>query len=550
MAAKIAGFSARPQQQEMAERVAETLADGGLLACEAGTGVGKTFAYLVPALMSGKKTIVSTGTRALQDQLFHRDLPVVREVLGLPVTVALLKGRSNYLCLQRLEQNATRAGGRSRRMQNELVAIMAWRHRTRDGDIAELDEVSEASRVWPLVTSTTDNCLGQECPWFDDCHVLKARQRALKADLLVVNHHLFLADLALREEGFGEVLPGAEVVIFDEAHGLYDTASRFFSLSVSAGQLVELARDTIAAQLTEAGDMPVLAESAEALERAVKVCRAVLGDRQGRGSWEELSGLSAFRDALGDLASQADGLHEQLDLAAQRGPQLGQCLRRCEDMCQRLGEFLNGATQPAAQAPESQSPGETVKWFEVSARSFTLHITPLDIAAQFSGHRSERKCAWVFTSATLAVGDDFSCFTHRLGLDSAEVLRLGSPFDYPNQAVLYLPPLDTDPRSQDYATHMVDSIVPVLEASGGRAFVLFTSYRALHQAAELIAKRVSFPLLVQGQAPKAELLRRFCDTTGSVLLGTSSFWQGVDVRGDALSCVVIDKLPFAPPTTR
>ena len=517
----------------MAEAVARALTDHEILIAEAGTGTGKTFAYLVPALLSGKKVIVSTGTKALQDQLFHRDLPAVREALGVTVSVALLKGRSNYLCLHRLSLTEAEGRFRSREQADQLVRVRDWAGRSRSGDIAELTDIPEDSAVWPLVTSTTDNCLGQECPSIRDCHVLKARRAALEADLLVINHHLFFADLALREEGFGELLPGAQAVILDEAHQLPDTAAQFFGVTVSSRQLIELAHDSIAEQIKEAGDMPELRDDAEKLEQATRDLRLAFGAEQKRGGWREIE--AQLRTALDTLCGQLGTLSQHLETAAPRGKGLENCWGRAVQLEERLEQVTQA------------HPTEHVQWFETFPRSFALHSTPLNSAAMFRTHLARQKCAWLFTSATLTVGGRFEHFIDRMGLEDALTERWDSPFDFTRQALLYLPAALPAPSEPRYTEAVIEAAVPVLHASGGRAFLLFTSHRALQEAQQLLTNRLPFPLLVQGSAPRAELLNRFRALGNAVLLGTASFWEGVDVRGEALSCVIIDKLPFASP---
>jgi ATP-dependent DNA helicase DinG len=536
LARQVPGFAPRLQQQEMAAAVEAILNEGGTLIVEAGTGTGKTYAYLVPALLSGARVIISTGTRHLQDQLYHRDLPVVRRALKIPVRTALLKGRSNYLCRYRLQ--ATEQSGRlsSREQLAELHRIRAWAGRTRCGDIAEIPDVSENSPVWPRVTSTVDNCLGQDCPDLDDCFFAKARCEALAADVLVINHHLFCADVAMRETGFAELLPGAEAVILDEAHQLPEVASQFFGKSLSGRQLTELARDTVVEQERDAPDFAVLRQRAEALEAAVLALREALGEADCRAPWREAATRPAVREAVEGLSGALDQLREALKEAAQRGKGLENCHRRGEDLAQRLILMTGG-----------ENSLDHVCWFETRGRGFTLTRTPLDIAPTFRGRMEAQQGAWIFTSATLAVGQSFEHFAQRLGLRDYAALRLDSPFDFPRNTLLYHPPQLPDPASPHHTAALVEAALPVLEASGGRAFLLFTSYRALREAAKLLAGRLAYPLLVQGDLPKAVLLRRFRDLGNAVLLGTASFWEGVDVRGEALSCVIIDRLPFAAP---
>lgn len=535
LARHVAGFAPRPQQQAMAEAVAQALEERALLITEAGTGTGKTYAYLVPALLAGKKVIISTGTRNLQDQLFHRDLPVVRAALGVPLGVALLKGRANYLCHYRLEASLAEGRFRSRAQADELQRIHAWAGRTRSGDIAELSDISEDSPIWPHVTSTADNCLGQECPRLSQCHVMKARRAALEADMVVINHHLLFADMALREDGFGELLPGADAFILDEAHQLPEVAANFFGLSLSSRQLLELARDTALEQMREAADMAGLRETAQRLEHAVQECRLALGREARRAAWKEVAGDTAVVRAMNALDQTLEALQSALKPAAPRGKGLDNCWQRSRALLERLRLLM----EPGAD--------DAIHWFETYTQAFTLNLTPLDVAETFHSHLDAQPRAWIFTSATLAVGDSFEHFAAQLGLHDARTQRLDSPFDFARNALLYIPGAMPDPNEASYTAAVVDAALPVLKASRGRAFLLFTSHRALKQAARRLEGRLTYPLLVQGSAPRNELLERFRAHGNAVLLGTSSFWEGVDVRGEALSCVIIDKLPFAAP---
>lgn len=535
LARHVSGFAPRAPQQEMADAVARALDDDSALVVEAGTGTGKTFAYLVPALLSGKKVIISTGTKNLQDQLFHRDLPVVREALGVPLRAALLKGRANYLCLYRLELAELEGRARSRTEAAELLRVRDWAGRTRSGDIAEVVDIPEESLVWSAVTSTVENCLGQDCAHLSDCHVMKARRAAQEADVVVINHHLLFADMALKEEGYGELLPGANAFILDEAHQLPEVASDFFGLSVSSRQMLDLARDATTEQLRDAGDMEGIATAAAALEKAVLDLRLALGPELRRAAWHEVSGKPEVVAARQAVEEGLLCLEQALEPAAQRGKGLELCLRRSQELLERFARV-------------SQSPAEgEIQWFETYTRSFALHLTPMDIAGTFRGHMARYRSAWIFTSATLAVGGSFRHFTDRLGLQEAATLRLDSPFDYARNALLYVPAGMPDPNAPEFTAAVVEAAIPVIEASRGRAFMLFTSHRALKEAAELLRGRLPYELLIQGSAPRGELLERFRAQGNAVLLGAASFWEGVDVRGPALSCVIIDRLPFASP---
>jgi ATP-dependent DNA helicase DinG len=529
-------FAPRRQQLEMAEAVEQALRDGRVLIAEAGTGTGKTFAYLVPALLSGQKVIVSTGTRNLQDQLFLRDLPRLREAMASPARIALLKGRANYLCIHRLESALQDPRGQPARQLRWLRRIRGWSQVTRTGDVSELGDVPEDAPVWPLVTSTSDNCLGQECPSFARCHLVEARRRAQEADVVVVNHHLLCADFALKEDGFGELLPAADAFVIDEAHQLPEVASNFFGSMLSTRQLLELGRDTRTEYHREAGDLEALERQVDALEKAARDLRLAFGQDTRRGAWQEIAGEGVIVDALRSCRAELDRLRELLDAMQGRGKGLDGCLARSTAMLAQFDELTDDA------ADDSR-----IRWFETFTQSLRLHSTPLDVAALFQGQMARHPAAWVFTSATLAVGTSFEHFQRQLGLFDAEARQWDSPFDYPNQALWFVPRDMPAPQDRRFTAAVVDLVLPILEASGGRAFLLFTSHRALREAASDLRERIELPLLVQGERPKNELLERFVGHGNAVLLGTASFWEGVDVRGEALSLVVIDKLPFASP---
>jgi len=531
----VQGFSPRSEQQLMAEAVAETIAANRTLIVEAGTGTGKTFAYLMPALLSGKKIIISTGTRHLQDQLYGKDLPVVRKALKAPVATALLKGRTNYLCWHRLQTAGSEGRRLSAKQAHELEAVRAWSDRTASGDVAELGLVSEDSIVWPRVTSTVENCLGQECEYFQDCFVVKARRNALEADIVVINHHLLFADMVLKEEGFGELLPGADAFIIDEAHQLPEVASIFFGTTLSSHQLRDLARDVRLEHLREAGDMQDLPDAADRMEALVHQLRLALGQTDRRAAWSEVSMDKSVQAVLSDLSVCLQRLADWLEVAAERGKGLAGCRQRAAVLKARLGLLLEHAS------------GDFIHWFETFRTSFRLNLTPLNVAPAFRNCIDNLPSAWIFTSATLAVGDSFGHFAGQLGLDDARMLKLDSPFDYRKNALLYLPENMPAPNDRFYVDAVVACARDILQASAGRAFMLFTSHAALRSAAAQLENTLEYPLLVQGAAPRRELLERFRELGNAVLLGTSSFWEGVDVRGAALSCVIIDKLPFGSP---
>ncbi|MFQ5994387.1 MAG: ATP-dependent DNA helicase [Acidiferrobacterales bacterium] len=535
LARRLPGFVARSGQQEMALRIEAVLADKGFFIAESGTGTGKTFAYLVPALRSGIKVLISSGTKTLQDQIYRRDLPLIRDALAIPLTAALLKGRANYLCLHRLERAVSMPSLSHTSETAYLQAIQQWARRTRKGDIGEITDVSESADIWPSVTSTADNCLGTACRYYDECYVNRARREALDADLVIINHHLFFADLVLREEGFGQLLPGVEAVIFDEAHQLPEIATAFFGVSLSGYQLTGLCRDVVAEDAREKSGLPQLQERVRAVEKSTADFRLGLGTEPKRDVWSTMEGQCAVLTDLNHLRESLAALDEALAAVSGRGEGLASCARRASDLLDRL------LTISEASAPEY------VRWFETTTRGFSLYMTALDVAAPLRQRLEEGDRTWIFTSATLTIDQSFEHYKSQLGLELADTGRWESPFDYKNQALLYVPEGLPDPNHPTYTSRVMQVVTPVIEASGGRCFLLFTSHRALKLAAEQLRAKISYPLLVQGDAPRTEMLERFRHAGDAVLLGTSSFWEGVDVRGEALSCVIIDKLPFASP---
>lgn len=531
----IKGFQPRKGQLSMAQAIEQAIERQTHLVAEAGTGTGKTFAYLVPAILSGKKTIISTGTRNLQDQIFEKDFPLVRGALKVPVQAAMLKGRSNYLCLYRLDQAQVQTSGFDKELEAELREIQRWSNQTTNGDIVEVSSVAEDSAVWQQVTSTADNCLGQECPMVAECHLLKARKTAQEVDVLIVNHHLLCADWSLKDDGFGQLLPEAELIIIDEAHQLIDTASRFLGISLSARQILSLLSDINVEQLKVASDTPALIDLAQVINEDIRELRKLMPDQSVKGSWDELEGLNNFSHALNCLCDRLEQLFKVLTKSAVRSKGLESCWKRCEDILQRLKLFLK------------QDKEDWIQWFETFHRSFSFYRTPLDISKMFANFAFATEASWVFTSATLSVNGKFDFFTQRLGLQEAETGMWESPFDFVHQSLMYVPNGLPEPRDRDYTAVMIEKIIPVLEASEGRAFILFTSHRALQEAATILLAETNFKLLVQGDLPKQQMLETFRRSDRAVLLGTASFWEGVDVRGEALSCVIIDKLPFASP---
>lgn len=536
LAQALPGYAHRPEQSAMAEAVSEALRRGEPLIVEAGTGTGKTFAYLVPALLSGCSVILSTGTRTLQDQLFHRDVPLLARALGMPVKMALLKGRSNYLCRHRLEL-ATRQGALlpERGTVRALARISRWAASTRSGDLSELADLPEHSAVFPLVTSTRENCLGQQCPQYSSCHVLEARRAAQAADVVVVNHHLLLADLALKDEGFGDLLPGAQAVILDEAHQVPDIAAQFFGQTWSVRQAQILLRDAGGEMSAAAVRSPAAQSALEALEAALAELRSALPGGAARHEWDGLP--DAFFDVLPALAAALGAVAGELE-AIGAGAGTANCARRAVE--------LAAALEALVEVPEEAG----IRWVETNVSGLSLQFTPFEVAQRFRGYVHARACAWVFTSATLAIGEDFAHFADRIGVPEARTLKIESPFDYARQARLYLPRGMPQPQHPSYSGRFIEACAPLLEASGGRAFLLFTSYRGLAEGVAALQQRFprpEFPVLIQGQAPRETLLQRFRELGNAVLLATGSFWEGVDVKGEALCLVAIDKLPFASP---
>lgn len=533
LAHSLPGFTPRAAQQRMAQAVAEALEDGETLIVEAGTGTGKTYAYLTPALLSGKRVVVSTGTRNLQDQLYHRDLPRLLQALKTPARAALLKGRSNYLCLYRLKRAGQMPGGRFDQRLNE---IDAWSRASDAGELAELRTLAEDDPLWARVTSTADNCLGAKCPDFGQCFVVKARRAAQGADVVVVNHHLLLADFIIRDEGFGEILPGADAVVVDEAHQLPELASQFFGSRVSTRQLRDIAQDT----LTESGewaDMPQLDKAAEDLAAAAVALEGVFATVAGRLRLDEFVRRPAAPRLMDEVAAQLEVFFPVVDRYSERSPALLALSERAALLQERWSTV----------AKTDAGDDNRVRWVEARGRGGSLHATPIEVAEGFQRLRAMHAGAWVFTSATLSAAGDFGHFQHQLGLDEARTLALDSPFEFARQARLYLPRGMPEPNDPAYSEAVIRQLLPVIEASNGGVFVLCTSHRALRIIAERLRQSISLPLFVQNEDNRMSLVERFARAGNGVLVGTSSFWEGVDVRGQALRVVVIDRLPFAAP---
>jgi ATP-dependent DNA helicase DinG len=541
-----AHYSQREVQVRMALAVAEAIEGRSVLVAEAGTGVGKTFAYLVPVLLSGGRALVSTATKSLQDQLFLRDLPRLRKALQLPLTVALLKGRSSYLCLHRMDQARQSAQLPDRWAVRALAKIEQWSMTTTSGDLAELEGLDERSSVIPLVTSSRENCLGAECPEFLKCHVNKARRDAMAADLVVVNHHLFFADMALRDTGVAELLPSVDIAVFDEAHQLAEAGVQFLGTTLGTAQVIDFARDMLAAGLQQARGLAPWQDLAAACDRAARNLRMACAGtlREPRGSlklrWEERASRKEFLEALAELGASGDAAGQALDTVSEMSPDFPRLAERA------------GRVSALADAFRKEAQHGHVRWIDLSTHQARLVESPLDIREALSEQINGASKAWIFTSATLGDDDRLSWFTESAGLSEADILRVGSPFDYENHARLYIPRSFPKPNEPDHPMAVSRLAANCARALGGRTFVLTTTLRALQAIGEALqaefeSRGDAIQVLLQGQGPKRQLMQQFLAQPRSVLVGSQSFWEGIDVPGDALQCVLIDKLPFPPP---
>lgn len=531
----IKGYAPRQPQIDMAKSVALAIAKDEQAIVEAGTGTGKTFAYLVPALLSDKKVMVSTGSKALQEQLFHRDLPALKKILGKGKKIALLKGRSNYLCIERLNQHVAHVPVDDPDVMHQLAMVAKFSGETRSGDMADCSGIEEDAKVLPYVTSTTDNCLGKECPSFQDCFVRKARVKAIESDLVVVNHHLFLADAVVKESGFGELIPNVNCYIFDEAHQLPNIASDYFASRVSTRMVIELVRDIRLVYRAELFDMIQLGKTLDKLETAVFDLRLQFPSDSQRGDWQQMIKQANVYRAIERVINDISFLYQVLKLCLERSDKIEKLFERTASLKGQLETMY-----------DAQKPGFSF-WFETTKRHLTFSITPLNVSERFRALVDNATSSWVFTSATLAVNGDLTHFAKDLGLNTKIMEVYDSPFDYENQALLCIPRYLPEPSKSEMGFSIVSIAKQMIKAAKGRCFILFTSYRMLNLVADGLSHSVEYPLLVQGQASKRILLEKFVMHGNSVLLGTASFWEGVDVRGDALSCVIIDKLPFAAP---
>ncbi len=531
----IEGFQEREVQTQMACAVTETVGTKQQLIVEAQTGTGKTFAYLVSAIVSGAKTIVSTGTKALQEQLFYKDLPIVKKALNKPLKTALLKGRANYLCIDRFKRAQRQGATGNELIEHDLLQIKRWSSHTIGGDLGDVPGIQENSPALAFVTSTAENCTGRQCEYFEECYLLRARRLAMEADIIVVNHHLFFADMALKDTGFGELIPQSDLVIFDEAHQIPDIACGYFGQSLSSRRLKELATDVSHVYYTELKDTKQLLKAAQIVERCSDQLRLCFAHNGERGDWGQVLQRQDVANAFEQLATNLDFLYQVIKLSLGRSDTLDNCFERLLEIKGLFDLFRSG-----------QKIGSSV-WYEATRHHLQLNISPLSIADKFKEHIETLDTAWLFTSATLKVDDKFDHFKQQLGLDSAKTLSLESPFDFQKQSMFCVPRYLPEPSNPQYVEQLAQTISVLIEASNGGVLILVTSFSTLNRLQALLENNISQQLLVQGSDSKQKLLKEFVEDGDAVLLATASFWEGVDIRGDALRCVIIDKLPFASP---
>ncbi|MBT1450946.1 ATP-dependent DNA helicase [Glaciecola sp. XM2] len=531
----IAGYKVRDAQVALSEAVEQAIGDKTTLIAEAGTGTGKTFAYLVPALLSKKKVIISTGTKNLQEQLYNRDLPLIKNAIDKTQDSALLKGRSNYLCLQRLKLN----GGEHMRLEketlNEYSIIKKWSLNTTTGDIGELSSLPDNAKVIPLVTSTVDNCLGKDCSEYQDCYLMKARKKAMEADVIVVNHHLFFADLSLKEGGFGELIPDVDLIVFDEAHLIPDIASEYFGEAISSRQLDDILSDLSKQQRVSLKDADQIQLLCEKARQFIADLRMQFDIEPKRGDWDEAIDQKNLTGLLDQINTQLKRLLDVLAVHSGRDKDIDQYAEKLHESCQTFTRLM-----------DTKKPDVSF-WYETTRRHIVLHMTPLSIADKFSKIVYKSNAAWVFTSATLTVDNSFEHYQNQMGLNDADVIEMDSPFDYQNQAMLCVPRYLPEPHERSISTHLVKIAIRLIDAAKGRAFLLFTSHHMMREVARQVREMIDTEILVQGESTKSSLLEDFKNIPSSALFATGSFWEGVDVKGDALLCVMIDKLPFASP---
>lgn len=533
----VPGFVSRPVQIEMAQAVDDAISEGRNALLEAGTGTGKTYAYLIPLIASGKRVIISTGTKNLQDQLFFQDLPLISGLINEGYRIALLKGRGNYVCPERLDKSLkVISGNGASDFLDKLVGIREWSSRSRTGDITELSDFHDDASIVSMVTSTRDNCLGSSCPRFDECPLYRARDAANEADLVVVNHHLLFADMALREENLVQLLPTVDVIVVDEAHQVPEVARQFFGTRLGSGQILELARDIKRELFLLGNDDPELLASSNQLERALEnmiTTVAASGEIHDLSDWLENQG----RDMVDGVDLALGDLMLGLEVAAVRSRGLQHCLQRAI----RLADQFALLTEPTSLDQAC------VHWIQVHPRGFVVHVSPVSVSSELSAHFNNPAPVWIFTSATLTVGGKFDHIRASLGLEDVIEMQFASPFEYETQVLAYVPEGLPLPGTDMHTSALIENLLPFFKANPGKTFCLFTSHRALKLAGELLAMEEDLHILSQGQLPKSELLQRFRKTSRCILLATQSFWEGVDLRGSGLKCLVIDKLPFASP---
>ncbi|MCO7187658.1 ATP-dependent DNA helicase [Pseudoalteromonas sp. XMcav2-N-2] len=529
------GYQPRQPQIDMAEAIDQVVKEGGQCVVEAGTGTGKTFAYLVPALLNNKKVIISTGSKALQEQLYHRDLPELLKALGKGRKVALLKGRANYLCTYRLNEHVAHVPSDDPDVMHQLAMVAKFATETQSGDLADCVGIEEDAKVLPYVNSTADNCLGKDCPDFAECYIRKARLKAAEADLVVINHHLFFADMSVKESGFAELMPTADTYIFDEAHQLGEIASDYFGESISTKQLQALINDLRLVYRSDIPDMLQLGKTLNKLETSVADLRLVFGSDGARGDWREKLQDKVICDALHRVISNLDFLYQVLKLCLDRSDKIEHPLERVLSFKGQLDRAFDVSLSGFSY------------WFETTRRFLTIHITPLDVSSRFKDMMAKSEASFVFTSATLSVDNSLAHFNASLGLKPDHLAIVDSPFDYESQAMLCLPRYLPESKDELMPHALVKIAKQVINAAKGRTFLLFTSYRVMHLVYEGLSTATEYPVFMQGQASKRIILEQFVRHGNAVLMGTASFWEGVDVRGDTLSCVLIDKLPFTSP---
>ncbi|TMP31849.1 ATP-dependent helicase [Pseudoalteromonas rubra] len=535
LAHHFSGYQPRQPQIDMAEAIDQVVKEGGQCVVEAGTGTGKTFAYLVPALLNDKKVIISTGSKALQEQLYHRDLPELLKALGKGRKVALLKGRANYLCTYRLNEHVAHVPSDDPDVMHQLAMVAKFATETQSGDLADCVGIEEDAKVLPYVNSTADNCLGKDCPDFAECYIRKARLKASEADLVVINHHLFFADMSVKESGFAELMPTADTYIFDEAHQLGEIASDYFGESISTKQLQALINDLRLIYRSDIPDMLQLGKTLNKLETSVADLRLVFGSDGARGDWREKLQDKAICDALHRVISNLDFLYQVLKLCLDRSDKIEHPLERVLSFKGQLDRAFDVSLSGFSY------------WFETTRRFLTIHITPLDVSSRFKDMMAKSEASFVFTSATLSVDNSLAHFNASLGLEPDHQAIVDSPFDYESQALLCLPRYLPETKDELMPHALVKIAKQVINAAKGRTFLLFTSYRVMHLVYEGLSTATEYPVFMQGQASKRIILEQFVRHGNAVLMGTASFWEGVDVRGDTLSCVLIDKLPFTSP---